>query len=113
MYEELYALPHPGHPKIAKKLFKVPVKIVVSDSRLCETIKKKVIWLIAKSPVDAANWVRDQLDFLPETEITAYGPNGGETHRFIGWESAIGAEIAFHPTDEEKLDRINLIFGDD
>ncbi len=96
---QLCALPHPGHPLIAKKLWKVPVVVRVSDSRLCETIDKKTIWLIAKSPADAANWVRDKLEFLPETEIEAFGPKGGLTHRYVGWHSAISTGI-FKPLSE-------------
>jgi hypothetical protein len=87
------ALPHPGHPLIAKKLWKVPVKVLVNDSRLCETIRKVEFWLIAKSAVDAANWVRDRMQYLPETEIWAWGPKGGETYRYVGWETAVAHSI--------------------
>jgi len=110
---DLYALPHPGHPKIAKKLWKVPVVVRVNDSRVCATILEKTIWLIAKSPVDAANWVRDQLDFLPETEVEAFGPKGGRNYRYVGWVSAITAGIFEPLSDEEMQERLNLIFGED
>jgi hypothetical protein len=109
----LCAIPHPGHPLIAKKLWKVPVVIRVNDSRLCATIKQKTLWLIAKSAADAANWVRDQLDFLPETEIEAYGPKGGRAYRFIGWSTAIGTGIFAPLSEEEIAERLDLIFGDD
>lgn len=109
----LYALPHPGHPKIAKKLWKVPVVVRVNDSRICATIVEKTIWVISKSPVDAANWVRDQLDILPETEVEAFGPKGGRNYRYEGWVSAITTGICEPLSDGELQDRLNLIFGDD
>lgn len=110
--DRYYALPHPGHPKIAEKLFKVPVVVKVNNPDLCDVEKKTLFWIIAKSAVDAANWVRDQLEFLPNTEVWAWGPKGGETYRYVGWQSAIGAEI-FHPIpDEEKRQRIDLIFSE-
>ena len=109
----LYALPHPGHPLIAKKLWKVPVVIRVNDSRFCATVQEKTIWLIAKSPVDAANWVRDQLNFLPETEVEAYGPNGGRNYRYVGWYSAMATGIFAPLSDEEMKERLDLIFGED
>jgi hypothetical protein len=110
---QLCALPHPGHPLIAKKLWRVPVVVRVNDSRLCETIKEKTIWLIAKSPQDAANRVRGQLEFLPETEIEAFGPKGGRNYRYVGWYSAMAAGI-FEPLSEEEIsERLDLIFGDD
>jgi len=110
---QLCALPHPGHPLIAKKLWKVPVVIKVNDSRLCGTIKEKTIWLIAKSPQDAANWVRDKLEFLPETEIEAFGPKGGIVHRYVGWHSTMSTGIFKPLSDEEMEERLDLIFGDD
>lgn len=109
---QLYALPHPGHPLIAKKLWKVPVVVRVNDSRLCETIREKTIWLIAKSSQDAANWVRDKLEFMPETEIEAFGPKGGRQYRYVGWHSAISAGIFEPLSDEEISERLDLIFGD-
>jgi hypothetical protein len=110
---QLYALPHPGHPLIAKKLWKVPVVIRVNDSRMCETIRKKTIWLIAKSPTDAANWARDMLEFLPETEIEVFGPKGGVVHRYVGWHSAMAAGIFEPLSDEEIRERLDLVFGED
>jgi len=37
--------------------------------------------------------VRDQFATRPDTEGIADGPRGGETSRFVGWESAIAAHL--------------------
>jgi hypothetical protein len=111
--QKRFAIPHPGHPLIAKKLWKVPVVVHVNDTAMCETAAKAEFWLIAKSPADAANWVRDQLSFLPNTEVWAWGPKGGAYYRFVGYESAISSQMFGHEvSDAEKRERINLIFGE-
>ena len=110
-----YAVPHPGHPKVARKLYKVPVRIQLNSSKHCTTLIDKTVVIIARTVKEAANWVRDTLAFLPETEITAYGPRGGEIHRYIGYHSAIGYHITHgsHISEEEQRERLSLIFDDD
>jgi hypothetical protein len=80
-----------------RKLYRIPVRIIFNNSAgsiddWCDplTIDFDVI---GHSAADAANWARAQYATQPETEIIAWGPKGGETRRFIGWESAIGAEL--------------------
>ena len=107
----IQALPHPGHPKIAKKLFKVPVMININDSRMCTTRLQLKFWIIAKSAVEAANWARDRLQYLPETEIWAWGPKGGEVYRYVGWESAISASLFDRKSEKEIKEGIEEVIG--
>lgn len=110
--QKRFAIPHPGHPLIAKKLWKVPVVVHVNDTAMCETECEAEFYLIAKSPVDAANWVRDKLCFLPNTEVWAWGPKGGVYYRFVGYESAIASQLfGGELSDDVKRERIDLIFG--
>lgn len=44
-------------------------------------------YVLAKSAADAANWARDNMEWPPCTEITAWGPKGGVVRRWIGYES--------------------------
>jgi len=51
--------------------------------------------VLAASPADAANLVRDEwAPHEPCVEVLTWGPKGGCTSRFVGWESHIGAVIA-------------------
>lgn len=93
MIRDLVALPHPGHLLIAPRMFKVPVRVEVCDSRLCATIYDQTVIVIARNNVEAADWMRDKLRHIPETTITAYGPKGGKVRRYIGWHSAIAAHL--------------------
>ena len=74
-----------------KPHYRVPVRIVLNDSHQCRTVAVKIVSVVARSAVDAANRVRDEWAHRPETEVYAYGPKGGEVHRYIGWESSIAA----------------------
>ena len=64
--------------------------------------KEGIFNVIAASPNDAANFIRDKFATIACTEIFAYGPKGGVTSRYIGWESAIGYAIfASRPATEQ------------
>lgn len=86
-----------GRDASGRKVYRVPVKIIFNNS--AGTVDDWInpptseIDVIAYSAADAANWARAQYATRPETEIISWGPQGGETRRFIGWESAIGAEM--------------------
>lgn len=74
--------------------FRFPVLIRHNSSRECRTLAERRLTVIASSAADAANWARDnEAGNIPETEIIATGPRGGEVLRFIGWDSAIGNEL--------------------
>jgi hypothetical protein len=86
-----------GRDAKGRQLYRIPVRVIFNNSAgtiddWCDppTIDFDVIGYTA---ADAANWARAQYATRPETEIIAWGPKGGETRRFIGWESAIGAEL--------------------
>jgi hypothetical protein len=54
------------------------------------------LFVLAPSATAAANHVRDTEPGVydrPETEVFAYGPNGGEVYRYVGWYSFIGKRI--------------------
>lgn len=110
-WKEKQALPHPGHPLIAKRMWKVPMRICINDSRVCSTVLELRFWLIAKSAADAANWARDRLEMLPETEIYAWGPKGGEVYRYVGYESAIGTGTFSKLSNEEIEERMEEVIG--
>jgi len=77
--------------KIAgKRAYRFPVEVHLNDSRACATLQVLHSDCISHSAAEAANWAREIAGTRPETEIIVYGPKGGETRRFIGWESAIG-----------------------
>jgi hypothetical protein len=86
-----------GRDAGGRKVYRIPVKVIFNNSAgtiddWCNPPTAEFD-VIAYSAADAANWARAQYATRPETEIVAWGPQGGETRRFIGWESAIGAEM--------------------
>lgn len=76
-----------------RRFYRIPVTVHLNDSRRCTTLAQLRFNVIAPSAADAANWARDRFATRAETEIYARGPKGGTVKRFIGWESAIGAEL--------------------
>jgi hypothetical protein len=99
------AIPHSEHPK----MWKVPVKIQIVDTvnLLVNDIEVRVM-VVARSATDAANWVREHLKYIPNTHIVAWGPKGGEVHRHIGPESAIGAMILDHVDKGKAWDNLEV-----
>ena len=83
---------HPLNPYKGQKFYRVPVDIVQSTLYSRAQVRRHVI---APSAEEAANLVRDEIAAHVErpTEIMAYGPGGGKVHRFIGWESMVGAQL--------------------
>jgi len=77
-----------------KKFYNVPVKVTFNNSAgtVADWCNPPTLefTVLAPNAAAAANWAADQYRGIAETEVVAYGPKGGETHRFIGWESAIG-----------------------
>ena len=76
-----------------KQYYSVPVRILFNSSRQCRTIAVKIVWVKARNATDAANYIRDEYSWRPETEVIAYGPRGGKVERFIGFEFSIGAQL--------------------
>src|SRR5678815_4574751 len=76
-----------------RKVHAYPVRVRHNDSRQLRTIAQYTIAVVAFTADDAANAVRADVATIPETEITAYGPYGGETSRFVGWYTAIEAQL--------------------
>lgn len=72
-----------------KRYYRVPCKVVAADTqRLTHaTIECEVI---APSARDAANYLaQGEYSLMPNSNIYAYGPRGGRTFRFVGYETAI------------------------
>jgi hypothetical protein len=87
-----------------RKVYRIPVRVALNDSRACMTVREDYHEVIAYSAADAANWARDQYATRAETEVFAYGPKGGETHRYIGWYGAIGTALLDRPARSLRLD---------
>lgn len=77
-----------------QKVYRFPVKVLLNDSRNHHR------WLYpveewhqvhATNAAEAANYIRELYRFRAETEVFAYGTKGGETYRYIGYDSAIFA----------------------
>lgn len=87
-----------GKDADGRKVYRIPVVIIHNDSRgnletWCNPPKREFS-VISHSATAAANWARDnEAGNLPETEIHAWGPQGGRITRYIGWESAIMTEM--------------------
>lgn len=71
-----------------RKVHRIPVLVRCNDSQLCATVAEHRFEVIAHSASEAANWVADMIT-RPETEVTAWGPQGGRVDRFIGWDTGI------------------------
>lgn len=77
-----------------RKVHAYPVRVRHNNSRQLATIAEYTIAVVAYTATDAANAVRRDVATIAETEITAYGPYGGETSRYVGWDSAIGEMLS-------------------
>jgi hypothetical protein len=82
-----------------RTVYRIPVRVKLNDSRsdLAETlgtIREELHRVTAFTPALAANFVRDLYATRAETEIFAYGPQGGETYRYVGWDTATWAAIS-------------------
>jgi len=91
-----------------KRMYRVPVEIKFNDSQRCATVAEAVIVVLAPSSVDAVDWVRDQIN-RPETEFVGYGPRGGQTYRYMGWESHIGCSLL--KSDYMKPKQLKFIYA--
>lgn len=80
-----------------KRYYKVPVRVLFNSSRQCRTLAVKIVQVIATSAAAAADLVRDEYLWRPETEIEAYGPRGGLVQRYVGYHSHIASEIFAAP----------------
>jgi len=90
-----------------KPVYRVPVRIVCNNSQghVEEWLDPPTVLteVIARSAAGAANFVRDLMGDTPETEITAYGPKGGEVYRYVGWESSIMYQMIRHQQAPQQL----------
>jgi hypothetical protein len=76
-----------------RRVYRVPVRVDFNDSQQCATVARREFTVLAYSAADAANWARDRVATRPETEIYAWGPKGATVKRYIGWQSALAAEL--------------------
>lgn len=77
---------------LGRKVYKIPVKLRLNDSRACSTVAEIIVEIIARSPKEAANFALKALG-RPETEAFAYGPLGGTIYAFYSWHKAISDEM--------------------
>lgn len=76
-----------------RRFYRIPVRVQLNNSQQCRTVSEWTFNVIAPSAAAAANWAADRMRWRAETEIFATGPKGGIVKRYIGWHSAIGAEL--------------------
>jgi hypothetical protein len=74
------------------RVYRVPVDIDANNSRNLSTQRVRV-YVDAPNTREALRLVREELADRPETELTAYGPRGGEERCYIGWTSAVWAAM--------------------
>lgn len=86
-----------GKDARGRKLYRVPVRVTFNNSSgtIDDWISPPFVEfdVIAYSPADAANWTAREYESIPETEIIAFGPQGGRTRRFVSWDRAIAAQL--------------------
>ena len=86
-----------GKDARGRKLYRVPVRVTFNNSAgtINDWIAPPTIEfdVIAYSAADAANWAAREYETRPESEIVAFGPQGGRARRFISWERAVYAEM--------------------
>lgn len=77
-----------------RAVYRFPVRIIRANSyALLQSVE--TVSVLAHSGRDAAALVYRDLETRPETEIVAFGVKGGiAARRYIGWESAIGNQLA-------------------
>lgn len=90
-----------------RKCYRIPVVMIFNNSsgpvEGWLNPRKLEFTVIAHSAAEAANWARDnESGNMPETEIIAWGPKGGETRRYIGWQLAVYMEM-MQPKPPENL----------
>lgn len=85
-----------------RTVYRVPVRVDFNDSQQCATVARREFTVLAYSAADAADWARDRVATRAETEIYAWGPKGGQAYRYVGWQSAIAAEL-FRPRGPAQL----------
>lgn len=73
-----------------KKVYKVPVRVVLNDSYRCFTEAVYTGWVTACSARDAVAAVREVFHDRAETEVYAWGPKGGVERSYVSWNAAIG-----------------------
>jgi len=72
-----------------KRVYRFPVLIRCNDSTACATVAEITTHVTAHKATEAANYIAERCG-RPETEIMAFGPQGGQVYRYVGWFSAIG-----------------------
>lgn len=72
-----------------RMVLRVPVRVVFNNSKALTSDEVVLEHVLAFTPAEAANYVRDLFATVPETEVYAYGQRGGVTYRYVGWYSAI------------------------
>lgn len=97
MHPELQPVAVPVGKLQGRNVYRVPVTVQLNSSRLCTTVARHRMTVLAYGAADAANYARNLYATRAETEIFATGPRGGITKRYVGWESAIAAAMFQRP----------------
>ena len=71
-----------------KRLFEY--KVVACENDVYRLVSHKTYWLVvATSPAEAIDLLREATGWPCPVEYIAFGPRGGRTERFTGYETAI------------------------
>ena len=94
--------PIPLSPYRGKRYYKFQVRVQQSG---LDHIRGILFPVIAPSPADACNLIRDEVAplVIVPTEIECLGIKGGITHRWIGYESMIAAKMFQTRPEGEQL----------
>lgn len=89
-----------------KRVYRYPYKVVFSglDRQYWEISQEGTV--VSQSAADAAWFVKEQVRALGVDhpfEIHIYGPKGGKTSRFEGWESVIGSALMRRASPQQPL----------
>jgi len=92
-----------------RPVYRVPVHVRKEELRRATLVRAEmVVEVIAQSAADAANWAADAYHVSAPVEITAFGPKGGKTHRFVGHESGIWRAMMAAPRRVMVQQRLEL-----
>lgn len=89
-----------------KRMYRFPVRVETAypQSHFLWDTSTVQFTVIASTAAEAANWVRDTCELEPWTTITVRGPRGGDTVRFVGYESWTWREMMAHHSRWDQMD---------
>jgi hypothetical protein len=87
---------YPLLPYAGRRMYRFPVKVTFGETaaRLQVNIyPRSVVHVIAPTAADAAHLIKMEIGHIPCVELQVFGPQGGVTNRYWGFETAIFMEM--------------------